>query len=97
MNLESMRAMVETPGGFADLVAAHGAGALADDLRSGFAGAVSRAASVNRPLRDAVTDPDERAKLLDLLRSLHALRALVTGPLSRAAGILVGFNAQDGD
>ena len=97
MNLESMHAMVETPGGFADLVAAHGAGALADDLRSGFAGAVSRAASVNRPLRDAVTDPDERAKLLDLLRSLHALRALVTGPLSRAAGILVGFNAQDGD
>ena len=97
MNLESMRAMVETPGGFADLVAAHGAGALADDLRSGFAGTVSRAASVNRPLRDAVTDPDERAKLLDLLRSLHALRALVTGPLSRAAGILVvGFNAQDG-
>ena len=97
MNLESMRAMVETPGGFADLVAAHGAGALADDLRSGFAGAVSRAASVNRPLRDAVTDPDERAKLLDLFRSLHALRALVTGPFSRAAGILVGFNAQDGD
>ena len=48
-------------------------------------------------MRDAVTDPDERAKLLDLLRSLHALRALVTGPLSRAAGILVGFNAQDGD
>ena len=97
MNLESMRAMVETPGGFADLVAAHGAGALADDLRKGFAGAVSKAASVHRPLGDAVTDPDERAKLLDLLRSLHALRALVTGPLSRAAGILVGFNAQDGD
>ena len=97
MNLESMRAMVETPGGFADLVAAHGDGALADDLRSGFAGAVSKAASVHRPLRDAVTDPEERAKLLDLLRSLQALRALVTGPLSRAAGILVGFNAQDGD
>lgn len=97
MNLESMRAMVETPGGFADLVAAHGAGALAGDLRSGFADAVSRAASVHRPLKDAVSDPDERAKLLDLLRSLHALRALVTGPLSRAAGILVGFNAQDGD
>ena len=97
MNLESMRAMVETPGGFADLVAAHGAGALADELRKGFAGAVSKAASVNRPLGDAVADPDERAKLLDLLRGLQALRALVTGPLSRAAGILVGFNAQDGD
>ena len=97
MNLETMRAMVETPGGFADLVAAHGAGALAEDLRSGFARAVSDLASVNRPLKDAVSDPDERAKLLDLLRSLQALRALVTGPLSRAAGILVGFNARDGD
>ena len=27
----------------------------------------------------------------------RALRVLVTGPLSRAAGILAGFNAQDGD
>ena len=97
MNLETMRAMVETPGGFADLVAAHGAGALADDLRRGFAGAASKAASVHRPLREAVSDPVERAKLLDLLRSLRTLRALVTGPLSRATGILVGFNAQDGD
>ena len=97
MNLETMRAMVETPGGFADLVAAHGDGALADDLRSGFAGAVSKAAPVNQPLREAVSDPEERAKLLDLLRSLRALRALVSGPLSRATGILVGFNAQDGD
>ena len=97
MNLETMRAMVEAPGGFADLVAAHGAGALADDLRKGFADAASQAASVHRPLREAVSEPEERAKLLDLLRSLRALRTLVTGPLSRATGILVGFNAQDGD
>ena len=97
MNLETMRAMVEAPGGFADLVAAHGAGALADDLRKGLADAASQAASVHRPLREAVSDPEERAKLLDLLRSLRALRTLVTGPLSRATGILVGFNAQDGD
>ena len=29
--------------------------------------------------------------------SLRALRALAAGPLSRATGILAGFNAQDGD
>ena len=29
--------------------------------------------------------------------SLRAPRALAAGPLSRAAGILAGFNAQDGD
>ena len=97
LNLESMRALVETPGGFGDLVTAHGEGALAGSLRDGFAAAVSKARSVTRPLRAAVSDPGERAKLLDLLQSLRTLRALVTGPLSRATGILVGFNSQDGD
>ena len=29
--------------------------------------------------------------------SLRALRALVTGPLSRATRILAGFDASDGD
>ena len=97
LNLESMRALVEAPGGFADLVTGHGEAALAEGLREGFALSVSTAESVTLPLRDAVINPGERAKLLDLLQNLRALRALVTGPLSRATGILVGFNSQDGD
>ena len=97
VNLETMRAMVEAPGGFADLVAGHGAGALADELRRGFADASSKAASIGRPLEDAVSDPGEREKVIDLLRSLRTLRTLVSGPLARASGILVGFNSQDGD
>ena len=97
LNLETMRAMVEAPGGFADLAAAHGAGALAGALRRGFADAVSQAASIGRPLKDAVSHPGEREKAIDLLGSLRALRTLVTGPLARASGILVGFNSQDGD
>ena len=44
-----------------------------------------------------MSDPDEREKVRDLLESVRTLRALVTGPLSRATGILVGFNSQDGD
>ena len=97
LNLESIRALVETPGGFADLVTAHGESELAEDLRMGLADAASKARAVVLPLRDAVSDPDERAKVLDLLGSLRALRAQVTGPLSRATGLLIGFNSQDGD
>ena len=97
LNLESIRALVETPGGFADLVTVHGESKLADTLRTGFEDAAAKAGAVNLPLRDAVSDPDERAKLLELLGTLRALRALVTGPLSRTTGLLVGFNSQDGD
>ena len=97
LNIESIRALVETPGGFADLVAVHGESELADSLRNGLADAASKAREVAQPLKDAVLDPGERPKLLDLLGSLRALRALVTGPLSRATGLLVGFNSQDGD
>ena len=97
LNIESIRALVETPGGFADLVTAHGESKLADDLGSGFEDAAAKARAVNLPLRDAVSDPDERAKLLELLGTLRAVRVLVTGPLSRTTGLLVGFNSQDGD
>ena len=96
-NLASIRELVETPGGFADLVTAHGESELAERLRIGLADAASKADAIALPLKDAVTDSGERAKLLDLLESLRAVRALVTGPLSRATGILVGFNSQDGD
>ena len=97
LNMETLRAIVETHGGFADLVTAHGRETLASELRDGFATAAAKASSVAPVLRDAVTDADERDKVLDLLESVRALRALVTGPLSRATGILIGFNSQDGD
>lgn len=97
LNIESVRALVETPGGFADLVTAHGESELADSLRKGFAQVASDARAVTPTLSEAVSKPDERAKLLDLLASLRSLRAVVIGPLSRATGLLVGFNSQDGD
>lgn len=97
LNIESIRALVETSGGFGDLVTAHGESELAEGLRNGLADAASKAQAVALPLREAVSDPGERAKLLDLLASLRALRAQVIGPLSRATGLLIGFNSQDGD
>ena len=97
LSIESLRALVETQGGFGDLVTAHGEAALDARLRDGFAAAASGARSITPPLSDAVSDPGEREKVHDLLERLRTLRALVTGPLSRATGILVGFNSQDGD
>ena len=97
LNLESLRALIETRGGFADLVTAHGEAALAARLRDGFAAAASDASVIMPPLSEAVSDPDEREKVRALLESVRTLRALVTGALSRATGILVGFNSQDGD
>ena len=97
LNLESLRALVETRGGFGDLVTAHGHAALATRLRDGFAAVASNAGEITPPLRDAVSEPGEREKVHVLLESVRTLRALVTGPLSRATGILVGFNSQDGD
>ena len=97
LNIESTGALIETPGGFGDLVTAHGESELADSLRNGLARTASKAGSVTLPLREAVSEPGERAKLLELLGNLRALRALVTGPLSRATSLLVGFNSQDGD
>ena len=41
LNIESIRALVETSGGFADLVTAHGESELAEDLRMGLADAAS--------------------------------------------------------
>lgn len=97
LNIESVRALVDTPGGFADLVTAHGESELADSLRKGFAQVASDARAVTLALSEAVSKPSERAKLLDLLASLRTLRAVVIGPLSRTTGLLVGFNSQDGD
>ena len=70
---------------------------LADGVRNGLADAASKAQAVAEPLREAVSDPGERVKVPDLLESPRALRAQVTGPLSRATGLLVGFNSRDGD
>ena len=97
VNIESIRALVDTPGGLADLVTSHGEDELADSLRKGFAQAVSNARAITQPLGEAVSQPDERAKLQALLGSLRSLRAVVIGPLSRTTGLLVGFNSQDGD
>ena len=54
LNLETLRAVVETPGGFADLLAVHGEAALADNLRDELAAAATMA--IGGHLRSAHRD-----------------------------------------
>lgn len=71
--------------------------ALDDLLKRAFAQTRATAASVAMPLEEAIADPAERRKLMQLAREAGALKALLTQRLTTALDIPVGFNALDGD
>ena len=96
-NLETARALYTAPHGFGELLAAAGAGALDTGLRTSFDQAVELAGSLERPLHEAVADETARAHLQALLDKLRSLRILISGPVAEEIGLVVGFNALDGD
>ncbi len=71
--------------------------ALDDLFKRAFAQTRATAASVAMPLEEAVSDPAERRKLMQLARETSALKALLAQRLTTALDIPVGFNALDGD
>lgn len=71
--------------------------ALDDLLRRAFAQTLATARGIRLPLRDAVGDPDERAKLDQLSKEVLALRDILAQRLAPALGVPVGFNSLDGD
>ena len=95
-NLETARALMATPGGFADLLAAAGSGPLARGMVGQLSAALALARSVGS-LEDALGDAAMRPKLEELVRLLKSLRTLIQGPLSTETGLVLGFNALDGD
>ncbi|MCG8543498.1 MAG: imelysin family protein [Alphaproteobacteria bacterium] len=96
-NLQTARALYDTPGGFGDLVRAAGAAPLDDDVRKSFEETAALAQAIDRPLNDAVTDGEAR-KQVELLRvQLRNLHFLVAGAVASEVGLVVGFNALDGD
>jgi len=96
-NLETARRLYAVPGGFGDLLAAAGAGPLDIGLRKQLDEAVESARSIGFPLRQAVADPAARAKVEDLVEQLKRLRVLIAGPVADEIGLVIGFNALDGD
>jgi predicted lipoprotein len=95
-NLETARAFVATPNGFADLLKAAGAEALGAGMIGQFDTAIAHANAIGQ-LEDALGDTAMRPKLDELLRMLRSLRVLIQGPLATETELTVGFNAMDGD
>jgi hypothetical protein len=58
---------------------------------------IATARGINVPLARAVADPAARRQVEKLLLQIRALKQLVSQRLSAATGLVVGFNALDGD
>lgn len=96
-NLATVRAMLAVDGGFADALAAAGSAALGQGIVDLADQAIAQADALGLPLEAAVADPAAREDVLVLLRTVEQLRLLASGPLARDLGLIVGFNAADGD
>ena len=100
VNLEALQALYLGDGGpgFSDLVKAHGGDAKLDPLmRKAFDLTIANARAITPPLADAVKDPAARPRVEKLKTQVAALRQIVGTRLAAALGLVVGFNALDGD
>jgi uncharacterized protein len=97
-NLETAQALYASPGGFgAALGAMAGQDQLDQAMRERFTEAFAALDAIGLPLDAAVEDPAERVRVEALLGAVRSLRLLVGQALAPALGLLVGFNAMDGD
>jgi predicted lipoprotein len=97
-NLETAEALYAGAGGFGDALAALGGEDQLDwAIRRGLARAFAQLDAIELPFHAAVEDPAARAQIEALLAELRTLRLLVAQELAPALGLLVGFNAMDGD
>jgi uncharacterized protein len=97
-NLESAEALYASPGGFsAALQALTDEDQLDWTMRQEFKRAFAQVDAIGMPLDAAVGDAAARAQVEALLAEVKTMRQLVSQELAPALGLLVGFNAMDGD
>ena len=97
LNMESVLAIVTLPGGLGDLLKTAGGTGLADDLRERLAQAISNSGAIHQSLGEAVANATSVAHIDALSDTVKSLRGTVSGSVAKASGLLVGFNATDGD
>ena len=96
-SLTTVRDLYILENGFGDLLAAAGAKPLDLGMRKGFEGVVGMARDIPLPLHRAVADAEARPEVEALLAEVKSLRGLMAGSVATEIGLIVGFNAQDGD
>lgn len=96
-NLETAKDLFASPGGFAEQLEAVGARPLADGMAQALEESPAMLGQLQRPLSEAVTNPEHRAQLEVLLDHLRSLRVLARNQLARELDLILGFNATDGD
>ena len=97
-NLTTAEALYAADGGFGEvLVASPGGAALDQAIRQRLAHVVALLDSIEGPLAVAIRQPAERPKVEQLLAELRALRRSLRNELAPAIGLVIGFNATDGD
>ena len=96
-NLDTAFAFFSVSGGFADVLKANGHEAIAAEVRKSFETAQATAKSIDRPLHAAIAHAEARQQVVALRDQLTNLHLLIVGPMADALGLVVGFNALDGD
>jgi hypothetical protein len=66
-------------------------------LRQSFADVIEMVRGVGVPLHTAVGQADQRTLILAIVEKLKNLRLVIAGPVADEIGLIVGFNATDGD
>lgn len=96
-NLAGITAILLAPGGFAETLEASGAGDVADGLRADLDAAKSAFDALPPALDAAMADDEARQSLVAAAATLGAIRDRLGGPVANSLGLLIGFNALDGD
>ena len=98
LGLKSLKKMYDGEGGYADFVQANAADKkLNADIQAEFTNATHALDIMTLPLQVAVSNPQERAKVVALAKAVKRLSQLATIRLSKALDVGVGFNSRDGD
>ena len=79
------------------LLASAGGAALDQAIRQRLAQLFALLDGIQGPLAVAIKQPAERPKVEQLLAELKALRRTLRNELAPAIGLVIGFNATDGD